>query len=135
MELYEHIKMPPPPQPPPPEQPNPDLFSCLGRTYSDNYPYSPQDSRLWIELFIIASGIDNELAGRLQYVRTVGAWLVLDATWGFKIQPVIDHQGKIGWQSPEQYEQEGRCALSPYGRQVMECLKELRHRFDKNMIR
>lgn len=129
MELYEHIKMP---SPPPPEQPNPDLFSCLGRTYSDEYLYSPQDSRLWIELFIIASGIDPDLAARFQYVRNVGAQLVLDAVWGFKIQPVIDI--RIGWQSPERYEEKGRYALSPYARQVVECLKELRRRFDKNMI-
>jgi len=130
LELYDYIQpdLPIPPKPP-------DLFAGMGYSYEDLYPHSPNDSRLWIELFMIAASMNHDMAKRLEYVRNVGAWLILDQTYGFVIRPIIDPMGMNGWTSDEQYNQQGRNQLSVYGQQVVQCLGILRRRFDQGRIR
>ncbi|WP_425057635.1 hypothetical protein SCACP_21530 [Sporomusa carbonis] len=130
MQLYDYIK----PNPPIPPKP-PDLFAGMGYVYEDLCEMSPGDSKLWIELFAIAAGMNHDLARRLEYVRGVGAWLKLDDRFGFTIQPIIDPRGALGWTSYEHYDQHGRHQLSVYTREIIQCLSELRKRFDNGRIR
>ena len=127
LELYDYIK-PDSPIPPKP----PDLFAGMGYSFKDRYPYSPNDSRLWVELYILASSVNHDMAVRLEYVRNTGAWLVLDDTYGFIIQPVI---GQYGWESYEHYQREGQHQLSVYSQQVVRCLGDLRRRYDQGRIK
>ena len=128
MPLYDNIK------PNIPEPPKP-LFSQFGYTYSDLYPNSPQDSRLWLELFIIVDKINPDLAKRLEYIRTTGARLIMDRQWGFIIQPIIDPSGISGWSSEFEYQQEKSQYLNFYSNEIIAGLSELRKRFDKGVIR
>jgi len=140
MELWEHIKrqqypvLPPPPIPVTPivtKQLN--MFEQSGWMYQDLYPRSPYDSNLWIELFIIADKASPEIAKRLEFVRTVGANLILDNTYGFIIKPIIDATGTNGWTTIEQYNTERQC-LEPYYKEITAALKELRHLYNTGQI-
>ena len=128
MALYDYIQ----PEPPIPPKP-PDLFAGMGYSFEDKYPYSPNDSRLWLELFMIASSINHDMAVRLEYVRNTGAWLVANQQWGFIIQPVIDPAGVTGWTSLDHYNAEGRHQLSVYSQQVVQALQILRRKFDDGL--
>ncbi|MCM0759594.1 hypothetical protein M7775_13630 [Sporomusa sphaeroides DSM 2875] len=139
MELYDYLKPPQqpsalPPLPPPAQQS--DLFATFGGySYEDLYPYHPEDSRLWIELFVIADKINPDIAKRLEYIRTVGAVLIFDNQYGFRIEPMVDGQGVTGWSSIQQYVTERDAVLKPVGQQVMQALGELRQRYDQGRIR
>ncbi len=152
MALYDHIRQPVPPQygpppatpppvpynmppPPVPQASQPALFDAFGGVvHQDLYPYSPQDSNLWLELFILADKVSHELTVRLEWLRAVGANLVFDQQFGFRIVPIIDSTGTNGWHSQQQYDAEKAC-LEPFFREVIEALKELRQRYDAGKIR
>ncbi|MDR3561241.1 MAG: hypothetical protein P4N59_07375 [Negativicutes bacterium] len=151
MALYDHIKRPSPPAtfgppppipvmavPPPPPTPafqQKSIFESFGRSYWDMYGFSPHDSNLWLELFIIADEIAGiDLVNRLVYIRQVGAWLVQDPQFGFRIEKIIDPDGVKGWSSIEQFQQEIQC-LEPYGNEVMAALKELSVRYLSGMCK
>jgi hypothetical protein len=147
MALYDHIRVPVPPTiGPPPAIPNmppppvpsaaqPSLFDAFGGVkHEDLYPYSPWDSSLWLELFIIADEVNHEFTVRLEWLRAVGANLMLDPQFGFRIMPIIDPTGTNGWNSQQHFEKEREC-LDPYYNQVVEALKELRRRYDAGKIR
>jgi len=123
MALYDHIKPSLPPMPPLPG-------SDMGVVYQDRYNYSPNDSRLWLELFLIADKADRTLAEKLEYIRTTGAVLILDQQYGFKIQPII---GVNGWESINQYNQE-REYLVDHMQTMIQSLGELRRRYDSGKI-
>ena len=120
MEIYDYVKPPLPPIPP--------VFgSDMGKSYQDRYyQHSPNDSRLWLELFAISDKADRTLTEKLEYIRTVGTVLVLDQQYGFKIQPVV---GVNGWESIEQYTPE-RHYLMQHMQTMLQSLGELRRRYD-----
>lgn len=127
MELYDYIQIPKLLSPIPP------LFgSDMGQYYQDKYyRYSPNDSRLWLELFIITDKLaGRELTVQLEIIRNTGAVLVLDQQHGFRINPVI---GINGWESIEQYNQE-RQYLIDHMQTMIQSLGELRRRYDSGKI-
>lgn len=163
MELWEHIKQhdavfrpnlgppppvpyqqqsfgPPPPipvnsQPPPAVSVQPTLWEQMGYVFHDLYPHSPQDSVLWLELFLIADNISRPLAERLVFFRAVGAWLVPDQQFGYVIQPIIDPTGMNGWESIEQYNSERDKHLTEYCNEIVSALRELRDRVRAGKVR
>lgn len=88
-----------------------DNFACI----------SPDDSRLWLELFIMADRKSRELCEILQYIRNTGAKMVRNPTYGYIIRPVI---GAFGWSSMAEYEKEKKY-LSKHKAVVVELLMEL----------
>lgn len=88
-----------------------DNFACI----------SPEDSRLWLEFFIMANEKSRELCEILQYIRNTGAKLVRNQTYGYIIRPVI---GGFGWSSIEEYNREKKY-LEKYKAVVVQLLKEL----------
>lgn len=90
--------------------------------YSDTfYNVSPDDSDLWLELFMLADVYDPELAAILQYLRNTGTQLKPDSKWGYKLVPFI---GDEGWSSMAEYKRES-AALKPYRSQLIICLRKL----------
>ena len=153
MELYQYIQPQIPPKPPaikqppilasnipqppqliptPPVQQNITCYSELGREYRDVFTNLP-DGPLWLELFIIADGFNQELAEILEYVRNVGAKLIQDNYYGFIIEPIVDPSGCYGWSSMEQYREE-RKWLVPHTDILLKSLKILRERYDNRQI-
>ena len=133
MALWEHVKPPvkfgPPPAafgPPPPvpvAEPIKIQQSLFGGiVYQDQCDVSPEDSYLWMELFIDADMINQDLARRLEYLRNTGCQLVPDSQYGYKIQPIIDPTGRNGWESVEHYQAEVVC-LDPYVKDVLILLR------------
>lgn len=93
-----------------------------GYEMQDNYGViSPEDSRLWLELFILASKKNCELCEVLQYVRNTGAKLVRNPKYGYIIQPVI---GVYGWSSKEEYMRE-RKPLEKHRELLLKLLADL----------
>jgi hypothetical protein len=123
MELYDYIQ----------QSIAPPLENALGRVYEDRYPELTNDSRLWIELFMITDSPNHKLSDMMMYIRATGAILVPDQQWGYVIQPVIDSTGQKGWQSQQQYEQE-RKYLVPYGNALISALADLRRRYEQKLI-
>lgn len=124
MEIYDYVQK----QPTPP----PLIGSDLGYSYKDSYEYSPNDSWLWLEFFIITDKCNRELAKQLEIIRATGAIFVIDNQYGFVIQPVIDPEGKKGWTCMEQYNAE-RKYLMPYSNILIESLKQLRFFYENYM--
>ena len=90
--------------------------------YSDTfYTVSPEDSDLWMDLFMYADILDPYFAGVLQYLRNTGTKLVKDERFGYRLVPVI---GADGWESMEFYKQETEY-LKPYRSQLILILKKL----------
>ena len=90
--------------------------------YKDTFSaVSPDDSDLWLDLFLYADRIDPEFAGILQWLRNTGTMLKPDAKWKYKLVP---HVGNDGWSSKEEYQQES-VALKPYRTQLIMILKKL----------
>lgn len=85
------------------------------------YNVSPDDSDLWLELFMLADVYDPELAAILQYLRNTGTQLKPDAKWGYKLVPFV---GDEGWSSMAEYKRES-AALKPYRSQLIICLRKL----------
>ena len=143
MAIYDYLNTntPPPPPPPPPLIKPPQnqrsstepYHSELGLAYQDLYP-SPQDSPLWLELFIIADQITPKLAEALEYIKTVGAILQFDQYYGFVIEPIVDPRGANGWNSRTEYDHERESYLIPYTQQLIQTLGELRQRYDSKRI-
>lgn len=93
-----------------------------GYEMQDNYGViSPEDSHLWLELFILASKKKRELCEVLQYVRNTGAKLVRNPKYGYIIQPVI---GVYGWSSKEEYMRE-RKPLEKHRELLLKLLADL----------
>lgn len=130
MEIYDYINQS---RPVPPEH-HSNAINSFGTVYRDLYPYSPEDSFLWMELFCLCSY--NEMASMLAYIRNVGARLVPHNQFGFMIQPIIDPTGFRGWKSLEHYNQEKQCLTSPrdYTPVLIVLLGELRRRHDAGEI-
>ncbi len=137
MELHDYIKPAQPPQvPPPPPLTGEQMLLNMGHPLTDLFSnHSPGDSRLWQELYFISAVVDIGISDRLEFVRNVGAVLIMDDQWGFRIQPVIDSTGRNGWNSMQEYLQTGQVELRPYGDKIMQFLKELRRRYDNNLIK
>lgn len=90
--------------------------------YTDTFfTVSPDDSDLWLDLFMHADKIDPYLAGMLQYLRNSGTKLEKDERFGYRLVPVI---GADGWESMAQYKQETEY-LKPYRSQLILILKKL----------
>jgi hypothetical protein len=123
MEIYDYVQKQPKPLPP--------IGSDLGYSYKDSYEYSPNDSWLWLELFIITDKCNRELAKQLEIIRATGAIFIIDNHYGFIIQPVIDPAGQKGWKNIEQYNEE-RKYLMPYSNLLIESLKQLRIFYEKH---
>lgn len=93
-----------------------------GYEMQDNYGViSPQDSRLWLELFIAASKKNRELCEVLQYIRNTGAKLVRNPKYGYIIKPVI---GVYGWSSEQEYKRE-RKPLEKHRELLLKLLADL----------
>ena len=90
--------------------------------YADTFHnVSPEDSDLWLELFMLADVVDPELAGILQWLRNTGTKLVPDPKWKYKLVPYV---GDEGWSSEAEYRQES-VALKPYRTQLIMMLRNL----------
>lgn len=120
MDLSDYIK--------PAPADNTPRYTDLGHSYQDRYQYAhtTQDSGLWLELFWLAHDVDRYLAEKLEYIRAVGAYLVLDQQWGFAIKPIV---GPAGWDSLIHYNTE-RQWLVPHTQTMIRALAELRRRYD-----
>ena len=58
--------------------------------YADTfYTVSPEDSDLWMDLFMYADVLDPYFAGMLQYLRNSGTTLEKDERFGYRLVPVI----------------------------------------------
>ena len=84
---------------------------------------SPNDSDMWIELFIccMRRGL-RELGERLEYLRGAGCQLVPNTKCGYMIRPIV---GPQAWESDEAYAKERKC-LMPYRTILSELLRELK---------
>ena len=158
MALYENIKpnLPVPPPPPPiinkpvntrPQQPQTNLFQQdIGYAYHDFYPYSPEDSDLWLELFVITDRVNRDFTERLFLIRSRGTQLILDQQFGFRLQPIINPNDTSGWHercnsnrpdcnncSDPCYEK-GRAQIMPYANEFIRALGELRKKYDNGWI-
>ncbi len=93
-----------------------------GAIYSDTfYNVSPEDSDLWMDLFMYADILDPYFAGILQYLRNSGTKLVKDEKFGYRLVPYV---GDKGWESVKQYKQEVEY-LKPYRTQLVMILRKL----------
>ena len=91
--------------------------------YADTFhAVSPEDSELWMDLFLLADLMDPEFAAILQYLRNTGTKLVKDEKWGYRLVP---HIGVDGWQTVEEYKRESKYLL-PYKNQLAIILKKLK---------
>ena len=91
--------------------------------YADTFhTVSPEDSELWMDLFLLADMMDPEFAAILQYLRNTGTKLVKDERWGYRLVPHVDVNG---WKSEEEYRRESRYLL-PYKNQLALILKKLK---------
>ena len=90
--------------------------------YADTFhTVSPEDSDLWMDLFLYADVFDPYLAGILQYLRNSGTKLEKDERFGYRLVP---HIGEDGWESLEQYKREAEY-LKPYRTQLVMILRKL----------
>ena len=84
---------------------------------------SPEDSELWIELFVCCMRKNlRELGERLEYLRGAGCKLVPNQNGGYMIRPIV---GPQAWESEDAYKAE-RKYLMPYRTILSEILKELK---------
>ena len=131
MELYDYINVASGPMPP---GHHTTVTAGMGTVFRDLYPYSPEDSLLWMELFHITAKWNLEnLASMLAYIRNVGARLVTDEQFGYVIQPVIDNTGFRGWPSQADYDREKQC-LAKHTPILIRALQELRRRYEAGRI-
>ena len=92
--------------------------------YADTFhDISPEDSDLWMDLFMMADEFDTELAWILHWLRITGTTLVEDKKFGYRLVPFV---GDEGWQSEAEYKQESK-ALKPYASQLVMMLRRLRN--------
>ena len=90
--------------------------------YADTfYNVSPEDSSLWLDLFMMADIYDPELAGILQWLRNTGTMLKEDKKFKYKLVPWV---GDEGWSSEAEYRKES-AALKPYRTQLVMMLRKL----------
>jgi len=85
---------------------------------------SPDDTRRWMRLLVMARYIDADLASRLLYIRGTGCRLTPHPLMGYKLSPIVDSAGKGGWESLEQYANEKSC-LNPYRIKLVNLLRIL----------
>lgn len=91
--------------------------------YADTFhAVSPEDSELWMDLFLLADLMDPEFAAILQYLRNTGTKLVKDEKWGYRLVP---HIGVDGWQTVDEYKRESKYLL-PFKNQLAMILKKLK---------
>ena len=86
--------------------------------------HSIGDSRLWMELFILAERKSEELCCDLMYLRGCGCVLERSDKFGFVIRPVI---GPNAWHHVEDYNREKVC-LEKNREVLLTILKELAQR-------
>lgn len=112
---------------PEPKQKPPQELKIPGTEYRDDYrTIHPEDSKLWLELYILADiAKGEELCAMLAFVRNTGAILIKNDLYGYIIQPVI---GPNGWESREHYEKERVC-MSRFKEDIIDILKKLRGMF------
>lgn len=90
--------------------------------YADTfYTVSPEDSDLWMDLFMYADILDPYFAGVLQYLRNTGTMLKPDERFKYKLVPWV---GDEGWSSEAEYRKES-VALKPYRTQLVMILRKL----------
>lgn len=110
---------------PPPAEFVPDILRG-GAEYTDpGADIDPEGTELWLTLFTLADRADRELYAVLRYLRGAGVKLAPSGKFGYSMQPVIDREGKKGWESREMYDREKRY-LNPYRKIIMEALLNLR---------
>lgn len=91
--------------------------------YHDDYEKKhPEDSNLWVWLFLHAAFINSELADVLCFLRGRGCVLIPDDRFGYVIRPVI---GKDGFKSYEEYNQI-KEPLADYGEPLVKLLKKMK---------
>lgn len=91
--------------------------------YHDDYEKKhPEDSNLWVWLFLHAAFINSELADVLCFLRGRGCVLIPDDRFGYVIRPVI---GKDGFNSQEEYNQI-KEPLADYGEPLVKLLKKMK---------
>ena len=91
--------------------------------YADTFHnVSPDDSYLWLDLFMMADIVDPELAGILQWLRNTGTMLKPDEKFKYKLVPWV---GDEGWSSEAEYRKES-AALKPYRTQLVMMLRKLK---------
>lgn len=83
---------------------------------------SPDDSGLWLELFSLVAK-NTELAAMLLYLRGTGCRLVKNKQ-SYKIEPIVDPDGRKGWESVEHYNSE-KWVLLAYRDELVKALGRL----------
>ena len=82
----------------------------------------PEDSNLWVWLFLHAAFVNSELADVLCFLRGRGCVLIPDDRFGYVIRPII---GKDGFKSQEEYNQI-KEPLADYGESLVKLLKKMK---------
>lgn len=146
MELYDYIMQPETVNRQ--ERPQFNHTHPLGHYYQDRYPFPTPDTNLWLALFWIIDPIDRRLAEILEYLRAVGAYLVPDQQYGYRIQPIVGpkgwspHCGKVDPSKNQEpcdycqnkcYERE-RQYMMPHINTILQALGDLRRRYDAGKI-
>lgn len=102
-----------------------------GYVMEDGYrEYSPRDSRLWLELFILAEKRSRDLCDKLQWLREVGCVLEYNYRFGLAIRPVI---GKDGWGDLDEYNETKQC-LNVHKDELIAILRELANRRSERRV-
>lgn len=95
----------------------------FGYVMKDDFEsYSPDDHRLWMQLFYLAEKhVGRDLCDRLQYFRNSGCRLVISKEYGYVIRPII---APYAWASQKQYDKE-RVYLNEYKEKLVWLLRKL----------
>lgn len=97
------------------------LNKITGTVFRDDYIYSPDDSNLWLNLFVEADKIDPNLSSVLMYIRNTGAKLIPNREYGYIIRPVI---GSHGFHSQAEYDKEKKY-LNKHRDKVVKLLRKI----------
>lgn len=99
--------------------------------YTDDFEkYHPEDHYHWTWLFFHAVFQSTELADILCILRGNGCKLVMDDTYGYRIEPII---GNHGWQNMQQYN-DTKEPLNDYVQLLLPLLKQLRAAADNGDV-
>jgi hypothetical protein len=105
------------------------LTASDGKVYEDPRPDMPEDSFLWLQLFVMASEIRPELCQNLIYMRSPGSRIVKNKYSGYVIRPAIDGKGSHGWLSEAQYKEYAEKWLGLHREELKELLARLENLF------
>lgn len=98
---------------------NPDT----GKEYEDPRPDMPEDSFLWLQMFVDADRISPEFYQHLLYMRSAGTRIVTGKSGGFVIRPEIG--GKGTWLNEAQYKEYAARWLAPHRNEIIKILANL----------